>query len=352
MKPWMLNLREIEPYTPGEQPRSLNVTKLNTNENPYPPAPGVRKVLAEITDEQLRRYPDPSCTVLTDALADYHGVGRDQVFAGVGSDDVLAVAFQTFFCSGKPLLFPDISYAFYEVWAKLFRIPYTRLPLTEDFRLRAEDYRVENGGIIFPNPNAPTSVLESLDFIEDIVKHNPSSVVVVDEAYIDFGGSSAIPLIDRYDNLVVVQTYSKSRSMAGMRIGYAIGSPEAVAAMNAVKFSYNSYTMNATALAAGVEALKDEGYFRECIGKICRTRDEAVTRLAGLGFSSTGAAANFLYVSNPALDAGRLFSDLRKADIFVRYFDKPRLSDKLRITIGTPEQMEVLYGFLEGYRQS
>lgn len=352
MKPWMSNLRDIEPYTPGEQPKSLYVTKLNTNENPYPPAPGVRRVLAEVSDEQIRRYPDPSCTVLTDALADYYGVGRDQVFVGVGSDDVLAVAFQTFFCSDKPLLFPDISYAFYEVWAKLFRIPYRLVPLTEDFHLRAEDYKVENGGIIFPNPNAPTSILESLEFVEEVVRNNPSSVVVVDEAYIDFGGESAIPLIDRYDNLVVVQTYSKSRSMAGMRIGFAIGSPEAIAAMNAVKFSYNSYTMNAAALMAGVEALKDEAYFRSCIGKICQTRDEAVLRLAELGFTSTGCSANFLYVSNPSLDAGRLFGDLRQADIFVRYFDKPRLSDKLRITIGTPEQMEVLYGFLEGYRQS
>ena len=352
MKPWMMNLRKIEPYVPGEQPKSLHVTKLNTNENPYPPAPGVRRALAEMTDEQLRRYPDPACTVLTDAIADYHGVGRDQVFVGVGSDDVLAVAFQTFFNSDKPLLFPDISYAFYEVWAKLFRIPYKRMPLTEDFRLRAEDYKTENGGIIFPNPNAPTSILEPLEFIEDIVKSNPASVVVIDEAYIDFGGESAIPLIERYDNLVVVQTYSKSRSMAGMRIGFAIGSPEIIAALNAVKFSYNSYTMNAAALVAGVEALKDEGYFRDCIGRICRTREEAVTRLAELGFFTTGSAANFLCVSNSELDAGRLFRDLRESNIFVRYFDKPRLADKLRVTIGTPEQMEVLYGFLQGYRQS
>lgn len=351
MKPWMKNLRQIAPYTPGEQPKSLNVTKLNTNENPYPPAPGVLAALASVTQEQLRRYPDPECAVLVEALANYYGVSKDQVFVGVGSDDVLATAFQTFFNSDKPLLFPDISYAFYEVWAELFHIPFAKVPLDEAFHLRAKDFRRDNGGIIFPNPNAPTSIQEPLELVEDIVRNNPASVVIVDEAYIDFGGVSALSLIDRYDNLLVVQTYSKSRSLAGMRIGFCIGSPELIAAMNAVKFSYNSYTMNAAALVAGVASLKDEAYFRECVGKICATREMAVERMKELGFTSTGAMANFLYVANPALDAGKLFADLRAANIFVRYFDKPRISDRLRVTIGTPEQMEVLYRFLEGYKQ-
>ena len=347
---WMKNVRQVEPYVPGEQPRTLEVTKLNTNENPYPPAPGVRKVLAEVTDDALRRYPDPECRVLRQALADYHGVTLDEVFVGVGSDDVLAMAFMTFFHGEKPVLFPDITYAFNPVWANLLGIPFATCPLGEDYRIRKEDYFQGNGGIVIPNPNAPTSLWEPLQTIEEIAAANPGSVVIVDEAYIDFGGESALPLIRRYDNLLVTRTFSKSRSLAGMRIGYALGSPELIAAMNSVKFSYNSYTLNAAALAAGVASLQDEAYFRETITKIKDTRDAAVERLTGLGFTVLTPSANFVYAAHGTWEARDLFRALREAGIIVRYFDKPRIHQFLRITIGKPEEMEKLYHFLENYQ--
>ena len=228
MSNWRENVRKVVPYVPGEQPNKPGMIKLNTNENPYPPAPGVQKVLESFQADSLRLYPDPAVTELTECLAEYYGVGKDQVFVGVGSDDVLAMAFMTFFNSDKPILFPDISYSFYSVWAEEFRIPYIRPALDENFKLVKEDYYQENGGIIFPNPNAPTAIYEPLETIEDILQHNPNVVVIVDEAYIDFGGQSAMSLIEKYDNLLVVQTYSKSRSMAGMRIGFAVGNPELI----------------------------------------------------------------------------------------------------------------------------
>ena len=349
MKPWMKNLRQVEPYVPGEQPKSLDVTKLNTNENPYPPAPGVLKALGMIRADSLRRYPDPACEELVSALASYYHVGADQVFVGVGSDDVLAMAFQTFFNSELPVLFPDISYAFYSVWAEMFGISYERQPLDEAFRMVKEDYYKPNGGIVYPNPNAPTSILEPLSFVEDIVSHNPESVVIVDEAYIDFGGESALPLIEKYDNLLIVQTFSKSRSLAGMRIGFCIGSPELIQALNSVKYSFNSYTMNETALVLGAEALKDETYFRETLNKIVDTREMAVRRLKNLGFSGPAPMGNFLFVTHETIPARKLFADLRRENIFVRYFDQPRIDNYLRITVGTPEEMEKLYNFLENY---
>lgn len=348
-KNWMKNVRRVEPYVPGEQPQSLNVTKLNTNENPYPPAPGVQEALNRMAADPLRRYPDPDCRILIRALAEAYGVDPSQVFVGVGSDDVLGMAFMTFFNSDQPILFPDISYAFYEVWADMLRIPYEKQPLDADFRLVKEDYYKKNGGIVFPNPNAPTSILEPLSFIEDIVAKNPDSVVIVDEAYIDFGGTSALPLVEKYDNLLVVQTFSKSRSMAGMRIGFCIGNPDLIAAINSVKNSYNSYTMNQAALTAGVEAVKDEAYFRETLQKIVDTRAEAVKRLSELGFSGPEPYANFLFVTHRSVPAAEIFAALREAEIFVRYFKKPRIDNYLRITVGTPEQMEKLYSFLEGF---
>ncbi len=349
MNSWMKNLRQAEPYVPGEQPESPDVVKLNTNENPYPPAPGVLRALQEIPADRLRRYPSPDSRDLVRALAAQAGVGENQVFVGVGSDDVLATAFMTFFNSEKPVLFPDITYSFYEVWAGLLRIPYEEQPLDADLHLKREDYFRENGGIVFPNPNAPTGIAEPLSFVEDIVSRNPDSVVIVDEAYVDFGGESARPLIGRYDNLLVVQTFSKSRSLAGMRIGYALGSPALIAAMNAVKNSWNSYPMNQAAQAAGTAALADEPYFRETVRKIVDTREEAVQRLRKLGFSGPDSSANFLFVTHDFLPAREIFEALRDADIYVRYFDRPRTDDYLRITVGTPEQMEKLYAFLEGY---
>ena len=271
---WEDNVRKVVPYTPGEQPQNPNVIKLNTNECPYPPAPGVAKALQSFQADALRLYPDPAASDLTKALADYYGVKQSEVFVGVGSDDVLAMIFMTFFNSKKPLLFPDITYSFYDVWADLFRIPYRQIPLNDEFEINKEDYiGKECGGIIFPNPNAPTGVLVDLAFIEDIVKANPDVIVVVDEAYIDFGGISALPLIKKYDNLLVVQTFSKSRAMAGIRIGYAFGCEKLIKYLSDVKFSFNSYTMNRPALSLGIEAVRDDAYFKEIVGKIVNTRE-------------------------------------------------------------------------------
>ena len=282
MKLWEDKVRRTVPYTPGEQPQGTNLIKLNTNENPYPPAPGVEAVKNTMDTGRLRLYPDPSAGVLVDALAEYYHVGKDQVFVGVGSDDVLSVAFLTFFNSQKPVLFPDITYSFYPVWADIYRIPYETRPLDEDFRIRPQDYYGDNGGIVFPNPNAPTACYESLETVEEILKHNRDVVVIVDEAYIDFAGDgkSALKLLDKYDNLLVVQTFSKSRSMAGLRIGYAMGCPELIRAMNDVKYSINSYTMNLPSLLMGAEAVKDKAYFETCVAKIKATREKTKERLA------------------------------------------------------------------------
>ncbi len=347
MKPWQINVRNVEPYVAGEQPQQADVIKLNTNENPYPPAPGVQKLLEKFNTDILKKYPDPDVTLLVNALADYHGVGRDQVFTGVGSDDVLSVAFLTFFAGDKPILFPDITYAFYPVWASLYRIPYRTPALNDDFRINIQDYLGENGGIVIPNPNAPTAIYEGLDFIEEVLVQNPTSMVIIDEAYVDFAGESAVKLLDKYDNLLVVRTYSKSRSLAGLRIGYAIGCPEAIAAMNAVKASINSYTMNHITIALGVEALRDEAYFRNVVGKIVDTREVAKKRFKELGFTGPDSRANFVFVRHESVPAEKIFAELKKRNIYVRHFSKPRINDYLRITIGTPEEMESLYAALK-----
>lgn len=341
-------IRMVEPYIPGEQPQN-KVIKLNTNENPYPPAPGVENVLRVLDTNRFRLYPDPASEVLTKELAQYYGVGQDQVFVGVGSDDVLSMCFLTFFNSDKPILFPDITYSFYKVWAELYRIPYECQKLDADFKIRKEDYYKENGGVIFPNPNAPTAVYESLDFIEDILKHNQDVIVIVDEAYIDFAGKSALELIHRYENLIVVQTFSKSRSMAGMRIGYAISNPTLIQYLNDVKYSFNSYTMNQTALACGVEAVKDKVYFENTIEKIVETREWTKEELKKLGFQFTDSKANFIFATHPEYDAKELFEALKKEKIYVRYWNSERIRQYLRITIGTREEMETLLTFLKRY---
>ena len=349
MSNWRENVRKVIPYVPGEQPNKPGMIKLNTNENPYPPAPGVQSVLDEFQAESLRLYPDPAVTELTECLAEYYGVEKNQVFVGVGSDDVLAMAFMTFFNSEKPILFPDISYSFYSVWAEEFRIPYRRPALDENFKLVKEDYFQDNGGIIFPNPNAPTAIYESLETIEEILQHNPDVVVIVDEAYIDFGGQSALALIDQYENLLVVQTFSKSRSMAGMRIGFAIGNPELIQYLNDVKYSFNSYTMNRTSICCGVEAVKDDAYFKETTAKIIKTREWAKEELTKLGFSFTDSKANFIFATHETVPAKEIFQALREADIYVRYFNAPRIDNYLRITIGTEKEMERLFEFLRTY---
>ncbi|WP_343210054.1 histidinol-phosphate transaminase [Anaerolentibacter hominis] len=352
MQLWERNFRLVDPYVPGEQPNLPDMIKLNTNENPYPPAPGVERALRELDADRLRLYPEPDNKTLVQALAKNYGVKDSQVFVGVGSDDVLGMAFLTFFNSDKPVLFPDLTYSFYDVWAKLFRIPYKRPAVDENFRIRREDYYQENGGVIFANPNAPTSICEDLDFIEDILKHNQDAVVIVDEAYIDFGGCSALPLLERYENLLVVQTFSKSRSMAGMRIGFAIGNERLIEAMNGVKYSYNSYTMDYTSLMLGAEAVKDEAYFRETTEKIIRTREWTKQELKKLGFQFPDSQANFIFASHPDVPAVSIFEALRKKHIFVRYFAQPRIDNYLRITVGTDEQMKVLIDFLTEFIQN
>lgn len=350
MRAWEENIRKAVPYVPGEQPQSSGIIKLNTNENPYLPAPGVIKALSALDTDLLRRYPDPSAAILVNAIAEHYHVNTDQVFVGVGSDDVLAMAFLTCFHSEKPILFPDITYSFYDVWAELFRIPYEVQPLDEYFRIRTEDYRKENGGIVFPNPNAPTGILKSLAEIEEILRLNSDVIVIVDEAYIDFGGVSALPLLKKYDNLLIAQTFSKSRSMAGMRIGFLLGNPKLIGYINDCKYSFNSYTMNQTALALGVEAIRDDAYFHQCTQKIIETREWAKTELFKLGFAFTDSMANFVFVTHQKYPAKELFLALKKAGIYVRHFTKPeRISNYLRITIGTKEEMEALFAFLTQY---
>lgn len=343
---WENNVRRVVPYVPGEQPKDTNVVKLNTNENPYPPSPNVRMALDDFDCGRMRLYPDPEASVLVDAIAENYGVKPEQVFVGVGSDDVISMAFLTFFNSDKPVLFPDVTYSFYDVWAEVYRIPYKQMPLDENFRINAKDYMTENGGIIFPNPNAPTGVLESVDMIEEIVKANPDSVVMIDEAYIDFGGKSCLPLIEKYDNLLVIQTFSKSRSMAGMRIGYAMGNEKLIKYMNDVKFSINSYTMNHITQICGAEAVKDKAYFEEHVNKIIDSREYTKKKLTELGFTFPDSMSNFIFAKHESADANEIFAKLKEKKIFVRHWNKPRISDYLRISIGTPEEMEKLISAL------
>lgn len=346
---WEENVRKVVPYVAGEQPKKANIIKLNTNECPYPPAPGVAKLAEHLDCNMLRLYPDSNTTPLVNALAEYYHVNPKQVFVGVGSDDVLSMAFMTFFNSEKPILFPDVTYSFYDVWADLYRIPYKTCALAEDWHIRPEDYKQPNGGVIFPNPNAPTGLLESLDVVEEIIAANRDVIVIVDEAYIDFGGVSALPLLEKYDNLLIVQTFSKSRAMAGMRIGFCIGNEKLIQYLNDVKFSFNSYTMNYPAQALGVEAVRDEAYFRATTAKIAATRERVKEELRKLGFSFPDSKANFIFASHGRIPAEQLFQALREADIYVRYWNKPRISNCLRITIGTDEEMDRLLGFLREY---
>lgn len=341
MKAWEKNIRRVDPYVPGEQPRDLNIIKLNTNENPYPPAPEVTDALKAMEVENLKLYPDPTAGILVKALADYHHLSEDQIFIGVGSDDVLAMAFLTFFNSGCPILFPDITYSFYDVWANLFQIPFKRPAVDERFRIRAEDYAIENGGVVIANPNAPTGIAEPLEFIETILKQNQEVIVIIDEAYVDFGADSAAALLPKYENLLVVRTFSKSRSLAGMRIGYALGNPALIKAINNVKYSYNSYTMNQIALKLGAASVGNEAYFKKMIQKIIEVREYTKAELSKLGFIFPDSKTNFIFASHGSVRAKDIFEELKKEHIYVRYFCQPRIDNYLRITIGTKEQMEI-----------
>lgn len=345
---WLANVRRVTPYVPGEQPRADKIIKLNTNENPYPPSPKVFEMHGKIDVSRFSLYPELSAASLTDRIAQYHGISNKRVFVGVGSDDVLSMSFLTFFNSQKPILFPDITYSFYPVWADVYRIPYERQPLRDDFTIDAADYKKENGGIVIANPNAPTSIGMDASGIEEIIRSNPDSVVIIDEAYVDFGGESVLPLISRYDNLLVVRTYSKSRSMAGMRIGYAMGNEMLIQALNDVKESVNSYTINTESILIGAASLEDEQYFQEILAKIVATRERVAEEMKKIGFDVKESQTNFIFASHNTVPAKQIFEQLKEKNIYVRYFNKPRIDDYLRITVGTDGQMDE---FLEAVRE-
>lgn len=344
---WSQVVRELEPYVPGEQPQIDGLIKLNTNESPYPPSPEVIKLMTHDAIDRLRLYPDPNSKKLKNTIANYFGLSVDQVFVGNGSDEVLALAFMAFFQQSKPLLFPDISYSFYPVYCKLFGISYQTPALRDDFTINFDDYTTENGGIIFPNPNAPTAIGKPLADIEKLLQKNTESVVLVDEAYIDFGGETAASLVDKYPNLLVVQTLSKSRSLAGMRVGFAVGNKDLITALDRVKNSFNSYPLDRLAEAATIAAFEDDAYFKACRDKIIATREWTVKQLEDLGFSVLPSQANFVFAKPAHNNAAELAQKLRENKVLVRYFGTPRINKFLRITIGTDDQMQRLIDVLK-----
>lgn len=344
---WSDFVSELEPYVPGEQPRIDNLVKLNTNENPYGPSPRVGEAIKAELGDELRLYPPPNADKLKQAIADYHNVDVNQVFVGNGSDEVLAHAFNGLFRHGKPLLFPDITYSFYPVYCGLYEIEERKIPLTDDFEIAVDDYLVPNGGIIFPNPNAPTGRLLSLDSIASLLRRNSDSVVCVDEAYIDFGGDSAIALVAEFDNLLVIQTLSKSRSLAGLRLGFAIGHPELIEALERIKNSFNSYPVSRLAIAGGVAAFADEDYFQQTRRAVIASRVTLIEALEKLGFEVIPSAANFALARHPDYSGEYLMSALRERKIIVRHFGTARIEQFLRITVGTPQQIALLLAALE-----
>lgn len=341
---WTKNLRNIEPYVPGEQSKDKDIVKINANENPYPPSPKAIEALKSFDTNKLRFYPSANSTKLKEAIAKYYKVDVSNVFVGNGSDDVLAVAFQSFFNSEKPIVYPDLTYSFYPVWCSLFGIKYKNYPVGDDFRINPEDYKEKNGGVVIPNPNAPTSLGEGLDFVEKILDYNQDSVVIIDEAYVDFGGTSSIPLIDKYENLLVTGTFSKSRSLAGLRIGFAIGSKALIDVMEAVKNSYNSYTVDSLSIEMGAASIEDDEYFKSTCKKVIKTRERVTLELKKLGFDVLDSQTNFIFVTHNKHNMKSLFEYLKTQKVFIRYFSLPRIENYVRITIGTNEEMDI---FLE-----
>lgn len=346
---WMKNLRDIEPYVPGEQSREKNIVKINANENPYPPSPEAIKAINEFDCNRLRFYPDANALEFKKALAEFYGVSVENVFLGNGSDDVLALSFQAFFNSDKPIAYPDITYSFYPVWCRLFNIPYKNYPLDDNFRINPEDYMEQNGGVVIPNPNAPTSLGEGREFIERIMEYNKDSVVIIDEAYVDFGGYSSVELTKKYENLLITGTFSKSRSLAGMRIGYAIGSKTLISVLEAVKNSYNSYTLNSVSMAAGTAAIKDRAYFESTVSKVIATRQRVAEELRALGFTVLNSQTNFLFATHNAISIKDYFEWLKAQKVFIRYFNLPRINNYVRITIGTDDEMNVFLNKTKEY---
>ncbi len=345
---WSPFVKDLVPYVPGEQPKLAKLVKLNTNENPYGPSPKALAAMQAELNDNLRLYPDPNGERLKQAIADYYDVQPAQVFLGNGSDEVLAHAFHGLFQHGKPLLFPDISYSFYPVYCGLYGIPFEAVPLDEQFQIRPEDYAKPNGGIIFPNPNAPTGCLLALDTIELLLKSNPDSVVVVDEAYVDFGGETAIALVDRYPNLLVTQTLSKSRSLAGLRVGLAVGHADLIEALERIKNSFNSYPLDRMAIVGAAAAFEDKAYFKKTCQAVIDSREQVIGDLQALGFEVLPSAANFIFARHPQKDAAAVAAGLREQGVIVRHFKQERIAQFLRITIGTPEQNRALIEALNG----
>lgn len=340
---WSAVVHGLTPYVPGEQPKLANLVKLNTNENPYGPSPKVLDAVRAEAADTLRLYPDPGSDQLRAGIAAYHGVAADQVFVGNGSDEVLAHAFMALLKHGQPILFPDISYSFYPVYCGLYEIAYRQIPLTDTFEIRIDDYLAPNGGVIFPNPNAPTGRLLALGEIERLLAGNPDSVVVIDEAYIDFGGESAVGLVARYPQLLVVRTLSKSHALAGLRVGYAIGQTHLVEALNRVKDSFNSYPLDRFAQAGALASMEDHAWFESICAKVVATRTRLVVSMEALGFDVLPSAANFIFARHPAQDGAALAAALRERSIIVRHFRNPaRIAPFLRITIGTDSQCDAL----------
>ncbi len=339
---WNETVNKIEPYVPGEQPRDKKYVKLNTNENPYPPSKKVLEAVKNSANEDLRLYPDPVCTELSEAIANFYGLDKENVFLGNGSDEVLAFSFMTFFSKDKTILFPDISYSFYPVYAEFFGLNYKMVSLDEDFNIPLEELKKENGGVILPNPNAPTGKYISTDKLKELLEENKDSVVIIDEAYIDFGGESMVKYIKDYNNLLVVQTFSKSRSLAGSRIGFALGDKELIEGLNRVKNSINSYTIDRTALAVGKAAIEDKEYFEETRNKIIKTRENVSKALKEMGFKVLDSKANFIFISHKDFEGQYLYEELRNRGVLVRFFNKDRINKFLRVTIGTDEEMDIL----------
>ncbi|MFP5420380.1 MAG: histidinol-phosphate transaminase [Gammaproteobacteria bacterium] len=345
---WSPFVKDLVPYVPGEQPKLAKLVKLNTNENPYGPSPKAIAAMQVEVNDNLRLYPDPNSDRLKQAVADYYGVQTAQVFVGNGSDEVLAHAFHGLFQHGQPLLFPDISYSFYPVYCGLYGIDFVQVPLDEQFQIRVDDYVRPNGGIIFPNPNAPTGCGLALEAIERLLKANPDTVVLVDEAYIDFGGETAISLVDKYSNLLVSQTLSKSRSLAGLRVGIAVGHPDLIEALERIKNSFNSYPLDRMAIAGAAAAFEDKAYFEQTCQRVIESREAVVAGLEKLGFEVLPSQANFVFARHPDKDAATLAAGLREQGVIVRHFKQQRIAQFLRITIGTSEQNQALLDALQG----
>lgn len=346
---WINNLRNIEPYVPGEQSSDSGIIKLNANENPYPPSPEVERVFQTFYASELRKYPDANAQMLKQALADYYNVDIRNVFLGNGSDDVIAIAFQALFNSDLPIVYPDLTYSFYPVWCRLFGIKYKTYSVGDDFRINVEDYKEKNGGVVIPNPNAPTSIGEGLDFVEKLMEYNQDSVVIIDEAYVDFGGTSSVTLTKKYENLLVTGTFSKSRSLAGLRIGFAIGSERLISVLEAVKNSYNSYTIDSLSIEAGTASVLDDEYFKSCCSRIISTRQRVTQELRTLGFTVIDSSANFIFVTHSDLSMKAVFEYLKTKKIYIRYFSLPRIENYVRISIGTDDEMNILLNEIKGY---